>query len=72
MAIEARAVQQRLDQLRVLAVLESDSQARARLAAERPPPPPLTAAVVAARLHELRALCELTAHLHRARPAPGR
>lgn len=72
MGIEARAVQQRLNRLRALAIVESDSQARERLAAERPPARPLTPATVAARLRELRALYDLTDHLHRARPVAPR
>lgn len=58
----------RLRHLRRIATAETDGEARARLARERPAPRISTFAELAsARLRELRALCELTAHLHRAR-----
>ncbi len=65
---------QRLQRLRVIAAVESDVEARIRLARERPTPSIRTFAELASdRLRELRALCELTAHLHRAqRRAPPR
>jgi hypothetical protein len=56
----------RLQALRRLYVAERDVDARARLERERPGSRRPFEAAVAARLRELRALCELAAHLHRA------
>jgi hypothetical protein len=52
-------VAERLRQLGACYIPESDAEARARLAAERPAPAEPFAAVVARRLGELRALCQL-------------
>lgn len=61
------AVACRLERLRAIYVPESEDEGRRRLAtfARRDIP---FADAVASRLAELRALCELTAYLHRARP----
>jgi|GEM_PF-4645942 len=62
-------VAQRLEVLRRLYVAESDEAARDRLIRERPTPAaPVFAVAVQARLQELRALCELTRHLHAGKP----
>jgi hypothetical protein len=62
-------VSERLAALRALHVPERDGEARARLMRDRPPPsPPRFEVAVAARLRELRALCDLARHLHRASP----
>lgn len=55
---------ERLEQLRARYVPESDAEARARLAAERPAKTEPFATAVNRRLHELRALCLLARHLH--------
>jgi len=61
-------VADRLRLLRALARVESDVEARARLAREQPVPTGRPFAEVASeRLRELRALCELARHLHRSR-----
>lgn len=60
-------VTQRLEQLAALYVAERDTDARRRLAAERPQRRGPFADVVARRLAELRALDELRAHLRRGR-----
>jgi hypothetical protein len=61
-------VSERLAALRALYVPERDDEARARLEHERPPQsPPRFEVAVAARLRELRALCDLAGHLHRAK-----
>jgi hypothetical protein len=58
----------RLATLRDLYVAERDADARARLARERPRPPDEPFAIlVHRRLRELRALCDLAAHLRKAR-----
>jgi hypothetical protein len=59
----------RLDDLRRLARMESDEEARARLGRERPVATEPFADAVARRLRELRALCELADYLHRGRSA---
>jgi hypothetical protein len=59
-------VAERLEALRGLYVAETDREARARLARERPRSDRPFPVLVAARLHELRALCDLAAHLQRA------
>ncbi len=58
----------RLAALRALAVPEKDDEARARLSRERPPTAEDWNVAVHRRLGELRALCDLAAHLHRAAP----
>jgi hypothetical protein len=65
-SLEPRAVAARLADLRVCHRPETVEEAAARLAAEVPAPAaaPFHEAV-AARLAELRALCELARHLHR-------
>ena len=63
----AAAVAQRLQVLRRLYVPESDTDARARLKRERPPGNVPFEVAAAARLRELRALCELANYLHLAR-----
>jgi hypothetical protein len=62
-------VSERLAALRALYVPERDGEARAHLARDRlpPPSPPRFEVAVAARLRELRALCDLAGHLHRAK-----
>jgi len=60
-------VAERLQLLRSLARVESDVEARARLAREQPVALARPFAELASgRLRELRALCELARHLHRA------
>jgi hypothetical protein len=59
-------VANRLETLRTLYVAETDQEARARLSRERPRAAAPFPVQVAARLEELRALCDLAAHLHRA------
>jgi hypothetical protein len=61
--LDPAAVAARLRELRTCAKLETVDEAARRLAAERPGPPPLAEAA-RRRLAELRALCDLTAHLH--------
>lgn len=61
------AVARRLERLRAISVPESVEEGRRRLAVEARTDVPFAEAV-ATRLGELRALCELTAYLHRARP----
>ena len=56
----------RLQELRALYVAEPDDEARKRLARERPRPHHPFEVAVAGRLRELRALCDLADHLHRA------
>ena len=58
---------ERLRALRSLVVTETDANARRRLASEVPVVVRPFAAAAASRLRELRALCELARHLHRAR-----
>jgi hypothetical protein len=58
------AVRARLDRLRAICVPEGLDDGRRRLAAEARRDVPLERAA-AARLADLRALCELTAYLHR-------
>jgi len=66
-------VADRLRLLRALARVESDGEARARLAREQPVAIARPLAQLASeRLRELRALCELARHLHRARSGPPR
>lgn len=60
-------ISDRLRDLRALVRAESDLEARRRLAKERPPTARPFAVGAAARLRELRALCELARHLHMAR-----
>jgi len=52
--------------LRAIATLESPADAHAKMA--RPPRVETFEAAVARRLSELRALCDLTARLHRSTP----
>jgi hypothetical protein len=61
-------VADRLATLRRLYVPETDHEARARLSRQRPPTQLPFPILVAARLKELRALCELATHLHRTPP----
>lgn len=58
---------ERLAVLRASYVPERDAEARERLARERPPRAESFEVAVSRRLRELRALCELTRHLHRRR-----
>ena len=58
----------RLEHLRSIVIAENVEDARRRLDSERPKSVPFAQAV-AARLSELRALSELTAHLHARRRA---
>ena len=67
----AATVARRLDLLRRLYVPESDGEARARLARERPLAIRAFDVAAAARLEELRALCELASYLQRGRRQPG-
>jgi hypothetical protein len=60
---------QRLEVLRRLYVPEPDTDARERLARERPFESLPFDVAVGARLRELRALCELSNYLHQARPS---
>ncbi len=60
------AVAARLERLRALHVPETADEGRRRLVPPRRDL--LLAEAVAHRLSELRALCELTTHLHAARP----
>lgn len=64
--LDAIAVALRLAELRRSYVAESVEEGRTRLAIERPPRRESFAEAVAARLRELRALCELARYLHRA------
>jgi hypothetical protein len=59
----------RLAVLRQIAFIERDEAARTRLAQERPSPPEPFALAVQRGLHELRTLCALASHLHRAPPS---
>lgn len=61
---------QRLEVLRALHVTERDEDARQRLERERPVCVEPFERAVARRLEELRALCNLAAHLHRGRLRP--
>jgi len=65
--LTADQVRARLDRLRALYVPLGLEEARARMAAPSASHPDLSAAIVGRRLAELRALCELTAHLQRTR-----
>jgi hypothetical protein len=58
---------ERLEALRALARIETDGEARARLARERPQRRESFEHAVARRLGELRALDELARHVHRRR-----
>jgi hypothetical protein len=64
--LSPHAVAERLNALRQAWVPEDEASVRARMTCEPPRAAPFEE-VVSARLHELRALLELTAHLHRAR-----
>jgi hypothetical protein len=69
--LSPEAVAERLEWLRTHFVSDGDRGTRARLEdPERLRPTGTFAQAVAHRLVELRALCELTEHLHRARPRP--
>lgn len=63
---DAIEVTNRLNLLRGLYVPEGDAEARVRLARERPAMKLSFESAVAARLRELRGLCALADHLHRA------
>lgn len=58
-------VASRLVELGTLYVPEADVDVRRRLTSEQPSATEPFAKAVARRLEELRALCELTSHLHR-------
>lgn len=60
-------VEERLAALRLLYVAESDAEARARLAMDRPKSSEPFEIAVGRRLRELRALVALATHLHRGR-----
>jgi hypothetical protein len=64
--LSTTAVAQRLERLRAIFVPESAEQARERVDVGLPSARPFARAV-AERLAELRALSELTEHLHQAR-----
>ena len=66
--LEPAAVARRLAELRALYVPETLDDGRRRLARERPRRVETLEETAARGLAELRALCDLTAHLHRARP----
>lgn len=67
MPLAPASVTSRLARLYLLARVERDEEARARLARERPVRVAGWERAVASRLGELRALVELTAYLHRRR-----
>ena len=64
--LRPEVVAARLAALRAIASLESPADAQARMA--RPPRVETFEDAVARRLSELRALCDLTARLHRSAP----
>jgi hypothetical protein len=57
----------RLARLRDLCPLETEAEARARFASERPARSEPFARAVSRRLHDLRQLCALAEHLHKPR-----
>lgn len=65
--LDAVAVARALAELRRLYVPETVDEGRRRLAREGPRPVETLAETAARGLAELRALCELTDHLHRVR-----
>lgn len=75
--LDPLVVAQRLEVLRQLYVPETSEECQARLEREQPPRKRVTSAdpefakLVAQRLEELRALCELTRYLHAARQPEG-
>jgi hypothetical protein len=66
--LDPAAVARRLAELRARYVPETVEEGRRRLARERPPRVETLAQRAARGLAELRALCDLADHLHRASP----